>query len=87
MSSEDATACFGRHATSKIRKIEDLFSINTMGFRGEALASIAAIAQVELKSKRKDDELGTEIHIAGSKINMNDACACQAGTIISVKIF
>jgi len=85
MSSEDATACFGRHATSKIRKIEDLFSINTMGFRGEALASIAAIAQVELKSKRKDDELGTEIHIAGSKINMNDACACQAGTIISVK--
>ena len=53
MSSEDATACFGRHATSKIRKIEDLFSINTMGFRGEALASLAAIAQVELKSNVK----------------------------------
>jgi DNA mismatch repair protein MutL len=67
MSLTDARMCFERHATSKIRKAEDLFAIRTMGFRGEAMASIAAIAQVELKTRRHEDELGTCIIIEGSK--------------------
>src|ERR1700749_395878 len=67
MSETDARMSFERHATSKIRKADDLFSIRTMGFRGEALASIAAIAQVELKTRRTGDELGVQIDIEGSQ--------------------
>src|SRR3989339_1402977 len=66
MSESDARLCFERHATSKINRAEDLFAIRTMGFRGEALASIAAVAQVELKTKTHDAEAGTRIVINGS---------------------
>lgn len=68
MSHIDARMCFERHATSKIRKSEDLFTIQTMGFRGEAMASVAAVAQVELKSKRATDELGVLLQIEGSEL-------------------
>jgi DNA mismatch repair protein MutL len=85
MSLTDARMCFERHATSKIRKAEDLFAIRTMGFRGEAMASIAAIAQVELKTRRHEDELGTCILIEGSDILSQQACSTTAGTSISVK--
>lgn len=87
MSVTDARLCFERHATSKIRKAEDLFAIRTMGFRGEAMASIAAIAQVELKTRRVEDELGTIIEIEGSKIIDQRPEALPAGTSISVKKF
>lgn len=85
MSITDARVCFERHATSKIRKAEDLFAIRTMGFRGEAMASIAAIAQVELKTKRIEDELGTVIQIEGSKVINQFPEAVANGTSISVK--
>ncbi len=85
MSETDARMCFERHATSKIKKAEDLFAIRTMGFRGEAMASIAAIAQVELKTKRANDSLGTLIEIEGSKINKQEACSMTDGTQISIK--
>lgn len=85
MSITDARMCFERHATSKIRKADDLFAIRTMGFRGEAMASIAAIAQVELKTRRHDDELGTCIIIEGSEVLSQEACSANAGTSISVK--
>ncbi len=85
MSLTDARMCFERHATSKIRKAEDLFAIRTMGFRGEAMASIAAIAQVELKTRRVEDELGTIIEIEGSEIIKQEPCQCNAGTSICVK--
>ncbi|HLT89079.1 MAG TPA: DNA mismatch repair endonuclease MutL [Sphingobacterium sp.] len=85
MSITDARLCFERHATSKIRQAEDLFAIRTMGFRGEALASIAAIAQVELKTKRVEDELGTIIEIEGSKVISQQPEALPGGTSISVK--
>ncbi|GAB3920396.1 DNA mismatch repair endonuclease MutL [Mucilaginibacter myungsuensis] len=85
MSVTDARMCFERHATSKIRKAEDIFSIRTMGFRGEAMASIAAIAQVELKTRRHDDELGTILLIEGSEVMKQEPCQCSAGTSISVK--
>lgn len=85
MSITDARLCFERHATSKIRKAEDLFAIRTMGFRGEAMASIAAIAQVELKTRRVEDELGTIIDIEGSKVVDQRPEALPAGTSISVK--
>jgi DNA mismatch repair protein MutL len=85
MSVTDARMCFERHATSKIRKAEDLLAIRTMGFRGEAMASIAAIAQVELKTRRHDDELGTSILIEGSEIIKQEPCQCNAGTSISIK--
>ncbi|WP_291186002.1 DNA mismatch repair endonuclease MutL, partial [Gilvibacter sp.] len=65
MSAEDAQACFERHATSKIHQAEDLFKLHTKGFRGEALASIAAVAQVSLKTRTAEDEVGTEVKIAG----------------------
>lgn len=68
MSETDARLAFERHATSKIRQAEDLFALRTMGFRGEALASIAAVAQVELYTKRTEDELGTHLSLAGSKV-------------------
>ena len=85
MSDSDARLCFERHATSKIHKADDLFAIRTMGFRGEALASIAAIAQVEMKSKLHDSELGTHIIIEGSDVKEQTTCACPNGTSISVK--
>lgn len=85
MSITDARLCFERHATSKLRKAEDLFAIRTMGFRGEAMASIAAIAHVELKTRRHEDELGTCIVIEGSEIISQDPVATPAGTSISVK--
>jgi len=85
MSLTDARMCFERHATSKIRKAEDLFAIRTMGFRGEAMASIAAIAQVELKTRRHEDELGTCIFIEGSEVTSQEPCSANTGTSISIK--
>jgi DNA mismatch repair protein MutL len=85
MSLTDARMSFERHATSKIKKAEDLFAIRTMGFRGEAMASIAAIAQVELKTRRHEDELGTCIIIEGSEVISQEACSANTGTSISVK--
>ncbi len=85
MSETDARMAFERHATSKIRNIEDLFRIKTMGFRGEALASIAAVAQVELKTRREEDELGTYIEIENSQVIKQEPFACSAGTVISMK--
>lgn len=85
MSETDARMAFERHATSKISNIEDLFRIKTMGFRGEALASIAAVAQVELKTKRAEDALGTFIEIENSQVVKQEACAYQIGTSISMK--
>src|SRR5262245_31884180 len=85
MSETDARMSFERHATSKISTIDDLFSIRTMGFRGEALASIAAIAQVELKTKRKEDSLGTLIEVEGAEVKKQDAIQTSDGTSIAVK--
>lgn len=85
MSETDARMSFERHATSKIKNIEDLFHIRTMGFRGEALASIAAVAQVELKTKRAEDELGTFICIDNSIVRKQESCACAVGTNICMK--
>ncbi len=85
MSATDARLCFERHATSKIKNAQDLFNINTKGFRGEAMASIAAIAHVELKTKLADDELGTHIKIQGSKVNSQEAISTAKGTSVAVK--
>ena len=85
MSETDARLSFERHATSKIRHASDLFNLSTMGFRGEALASIAAVAQVELKTRRPEDELGTYIQIAGSKVEKQEPVACPVGSNFSVK--
>lgn len=85
MSPPDARLCFERHATSKISKTDDLLAIRTMGFRGEALASIAAIAQVELKTRRPEDELGSIVRIEGSKIIKQETVASPVGTSIAIK--
>ena len=85
MSDCDARLCFERHATSKIHRSDDLFAIHTMGFRGEALASIAAIAQVELRTRLHDSELGTVVQIEGSHIVSQQPTACPPGTSLSVK--
>jgi DNA mismatch repair protein MutL len=85
MSLTDARMCFERHATSKIRKAEDLFAIRTMGFRGEAMASIAAISHVELKTRRHEDELGTCIIIEGSEVISQQPCSAPTGTSISIR--
>ncbi len=85
MSETDARMAFERHATSKIKVIEDLFKIKTMGFRGEALASIAAVAQVEMKTKKADDELGSFIEIENSLVLKQEPCAYSIGTSISMK--
>ncbi|MBP9792918.1 MAG: DNA mismatch repair endonuclease MutL [Flavobacterium sp.] len=85
MSVTDARLCFERHATSKIRKAEDLFDLHTKGFRGEALASIAAIAHVELKTKQDQEELGTHLIIEGSKFTSQEPAVLPKGTSFSVK--
>ncbi|MBQ4376700.1 MAG: DNA mismatch repair endonuclease MutL [Bacteroidales bacterium] len=85
MSDSDARLCFERHATSKIKQSDDLFNLHTMGFRGEALASIAAIAQVELKTRLHDNEIGTFVINEGCQIKSQTAEACPAGTSIAVK--
>lgn len=85
MSETDARMCFERHATSKIKNIEDLFHIKTMGFRGEALASIAGVAQVELKTKKAEDITGTYIEIENSLVKTQQPIAVQQGTSISMK--
>src|SRR5574344_756907 len=85
MSFNDARLSFERHATSKITKAEDLFAIQTKGFRGEALASVAAIAHVEIKTKRAADEIGTRLQIEGSVVKEHAPIATQDGTIISIK--
>ena len=81
----DAQNAFARHATSKISSIEDLFQIRTMGFRGEALASIAAVAQVNLKTRLAEDELGTNVEIENSQVSETSPVACPVGTNISMK--
>ena len=85
MSATDTRMSFERHATSKIKDASDLFSIQTMGFRGEALASIAAIAQVEVRTKRQEDEIGTQIEIEGSEIKNQTEIVCNSGTVFSIK--
>ena len=85
MSPTDARMSFERHATSKIRKSDDLFHIRTMGFRGEALASVAAIARVELKSRRPEDEVGTEIFIEASEVKRQEPCQMMPGTSIAIR--
>ena len=85
MSETDARLSFERHATSKIREASDLFALRTMGFRGEALASIAAVAQVELKTRLVAEELGTKLVIAGSKVESQEAVSCPKGSNFSIK--
>ncbi|MEN0045590.1 MAG: DNA mismatch repair endonuclease MutL [Bacteroidota bacterium] len=85
MSETDARMSFERHATSKIRQANDLFAVRTMGFRGEALASIASIAQVELKTRQRQNDLGSRILIEGSEIKKQEACQCAPGTNFAVK--
>ena len=84
MSEMDARLAFERHATSKIREAQDLFSLRTMGFRGEALASICAVAQVEMTTRRAEDETGTLIEIHGSDVVRQEVCSCPVGTNIKV---
>ena len=85
MSPIDARLCFERHATSKIKSIDDLFAIRTMGFRGEALASIAAVAQVELKTRTENDEIGTCILIDNSTVRSQEPCQSAVGSSLAVK--
>ncbi len=85
MSGTDARMSFERHATSKIRTSEDLFTIRTLGFRGEALASIAAVAQVEMKTKRETDELGTQLIVESSEVKSQELVAVTSGTSVCVK--
>ena len=87
MSETDARLSFERHATSKIRKADDLFALRTMGFRGEALASIAAVAQVELKTRQEKDEIGTHLSIAGSRFVGQEPCSCSVGCSFSINSF
>lgn len=85
MSETDARMSFERHATSKIREAKDLFALHTMGFRGEALASIAAVAQVEMRTRRATDELGTRIVVEDTTVKVQEPCQAPQGTSISVK--
>lgn len=85
MSETDARMAFERHATSKISTANDLFALQTMGFRGEALASIAAVAHVELRTRQRGSDLGSKIAIAGSEVESSDPDACPEGSIFSVK--
>lgn len=85
MGPQDAEACFARHATSKLRSTDDLLALATMGFRGEALASIASIARVELRTRRADDAVGTEVVMEGGELQDSGAVHCDAGTRMTVK--
>ncbi|MDR1672496.1 MAG: DNA mismatch repair endonuclease MutL [Bacteroidales bacterium] len=85
MSETDARLSFERHATSKIRDSHDLFSLHTLGFRGEALASIAAVAEIQLRTKRANDEVGTQIDIAGTRISAQTPVQCPVGSAFTVK--
>lgn len=85
MSVTDARLAFERHATSKIRTADDLFALHTMGFRGEALASIAAVSQIEVRTRREEDELGTLLKISGSKVETQECVACPKGSSFSVR--
>jgi DNA mismatch repair protein MutL len=85
MSETDARMCFERHATSKITTQDDLYNIRTFGFRGEAMASVAAVAQVELRTRQKDQEVGTLIYIEGSEVKKHEPTATQKGTSLAVK--
>lgn len=85
MSEIDARMAFERHATSKIRRADDLFTLHTMGFRGEALPSIVAVSEVEMRTQRKDDSVGTCIIIKGSEFQSQEPCVCTCGTNIMVK--
>ncbi len=85
MSETDARLSLERHATSKIRKVEDLFSLKTMGFRGEAVPSIAAVAQMEIRTKKASKEIGTQLIVEGSKVISQEAIVCPKGTNILVK--
>lgn len=85
MSETDARMAFERHATSKIRSAEDLFTLHTMGFRGEALPSICAISEVEVRTRRESDKIGTRLVVEGSKVTVQEPCVCDKGTVIMVK--
>jgi DNA mismatch repair enzyme (predicted ATPase) len=85
MSATDARMSFERHATSKIREANDLFAIHTLGFRGEALASIASVAEVELRTRRHDEEVGTRLRISGSKVEEQEPISCPAGSNFIIK--
>ncbi len=85
MSETDARMSFERHATSKIRKADDLFALHTMGFRGEALASVAAVAQVELRTRMQSDDIGTHLSVAASKVTGQEPVSCPVGTNFSVE--
>lgn len=85
MSPTDARLSFERHATSKIRKADDLFDLHTMGFRGEALASIAAVAQVELRTRRQEDEVGTLLTLSGSRFSGQEPVSCPVGSNFKVE--
>ena len=84
MSETDARLAFERHATSKIRKADDLFSLHTMGFRGEALPSVVAVSQVELRTRRANDEVGTCLQISGSRVESQEPCSCPVGSSFTV---
>lgn len=85
MSETDARMAFERHATSKIQKAEDLYSLRTMGFRGEALPSICAISQLELRTRTENAQMGTRLVINGSQVESQEPCVCDKGTVVSVK--
>ena len=85
MSETDARMAFERHATSKIRRADDLFTLQTMGFRGEALPSICAISEVEVRTRTTDAPIGTRLVIVGSKVETQEPCVCDKGTCISVR--
>jgi DNA mismatch repair protein MutL len=85
MSPADARMAFERHATSKINRLEDLFSIRSFGFRGEALASIAAVSQITMKTRRPQDEVGTEMALAGGQVQRQEPCQAPVGTSLSVR--
>ncbi|WP_277064538.1 DNA mismatch repair endonuclease MutL, partial [Prevotella aurantiaca] len=85
MSETDARLSFERHATSKIRTADDIFALTTMGFRGEALASIAAVAQIELKTRQEKDDIGIQLFISGSKFTGQEPCLCPVGCNFKVE--